>query len=87
MEYWGDANASSQLYAAYCKRKVQSLDAAVSSVGLTAIKELHDELKYMTLLQKVFCCMFDSLCKYEFNQCLINWNDYGTEMVMEEDLL
>ena len=61
MEYWGDANASSQLYATYCKRKAQSSDTAVSSAGLIAIKELHDELKDMTLSKKVFCCMFNGL--------------------------
>ena len=87
MEYWGDTNVSSQLYATYCKRKAHLSDAAVSSARLTAIKELHDELKHMALSQKVFFCMFGGLYTYQFNQCLTNWNDYGTEMVMEEDLL
>ena len=59
----------------------------MSSVGVVAIKELHDKLKEMTLTQRVFCCMFDGLYKYEFNRCLTNWNDDGTEMVLEEDLL
>ena len=30
--------------------------------------------------------MFGGLCKYKFNQCLLNWNDYETELVLEEGL-
>ena len=47
---------------------------------------MHAKLEEMNLLQQVFCCMFDGLCKYNFNQCFTGWN-CGTEMVLEEDLL
>ena len=40
----------------------------------------------MTLTQKVFCEMFDGLCRYEFVQCVSNWNDYRKELVLYEDL-
>ena len=30
--------------------------------------------------------MFDTLCKNEFWQCVNGYNDYGLEMVSEEDL-
>ncbi len=63
MEYWGDTNASAKLYASYLKRKVELLEMEVSSTGDNAIKSLYKSLQDMTLTQRVFCTMFDDLCK------------------------
>ena len=86
LEYWGDANASAQLYAAYLKRKSELLEIEVSKTGEAAIKSLYGSLRDMTVTQKVFCVMFDGLCQNEFVQCISSWNDYGKELVLQEDL-
>ena len=39
-----------------------------------------------TLSQKIFIGMFDCLCKNEFTLALIEYNDYGAEILRVEDL-
>ena len=46
MEYWGDANASSQLYVAYCKQKSKMSEPAFASVGC-CWKEKDENINYL----------------------------------------
>jgi hypothetical protein len=85
-EYWGDATASSQLYAAYLKRMRKLMEAKLEGAKLQAVEAIWTEFKSPTLTQKIFLSMFDGLCKNEFQLCVTEMNDYGTEIVLEEDL-
>ena len=85
-EYWGDATASSQLYAVYLKRRVDLSLVKLASARNKAIKFLWKEFQEQTLTQQLFIGMFDSLCKNEFWQCATEMNDYGKELVLEDNL-
>ena len=85
-EYWGDANASAQLYASYLKRKSELLEKWLDDSTKTNTSKLLKSLEDMTLSQKVFVQLFDGLCKNEFWTCVAKYNDYGTEIILEEDL-
>ena len=53
---------------------------------LQAVEAIWTEFKSPTLTQKIFLSMFDGLCKIEFQLCVKEMNDYGAEIVLEEDL-
>lgn len=38
----------------------------------------------MTLLQNVFCPVFDGLCQNKFARCVLNWDDDGKGLVLHE---
>ncbi len=85
-EYWGDATASAQLYSAYLRRRADVLEVQRDAAPAKTLKELYRSLKTMTRTQKVFCSLFDGLCKNEFELCVTSFNDYGVEMVLQEDI-
>ncbi len=66
--------------------KVDLLERKVASTGEITIKLLYGSLQDMNLTQKVFCTMFDNLCKNEFVQCLGDWNNSGKELLLKENI-
>ena len=51
-----------------------------------ALIEIWKEFKSPSLTQKIFLGMFNGLCKYEFTQCVTEMNDYGSDIVLKDDL-
>lgn len=85
-EFWGDANASAQLYAAYQRQKAAVLEQQLEKAPKLKEEEIFGALKSMSRCQSVFVQMFDGLCRNEFKLCCTRYNNYGTEIVLEEDL-
>jgi len=86
MEYWGDATASAQLYAAYLTRRCEIAEEEVKTARLHGVATVMKSLNGMNKTQKVFVGMLDGLFKNCFTSCITTWNDYGTPICIDEDI-
>ena len=59
---------------------------ALVKAPLVAEKDILLRLSTTTVAQRIFIQLFDGLCQNEFIQCLQYWNDYGLEIICEDDI-
>ena len=77
----GDAMPFSQLYALYLKQINKIKTQQLIDLPKKANEEILRNISETTLSQKVFIVMFNRLCKNEFLQKFIKYNDYSKEIV------
>ena len=85
LEYCGDTNASSQLYAAYLKRLVELKMKEVEEMPNKIREETVKQISNVTRSQQIFIQMFDGFCKSVSMGELSRWNKYNKPVVLDDN--
>ena len=85
LEYCGDTNASSQLYAAYLKQLVELKMKEVEEMPNKIREETVKQISNVTRSQRIFIQMFDGFCKSVSMGELSRWNKYSKPVVLDDN--